>query len=80
MVMLDLNNTGMLAIDPTKRLEIEDVLENAWLEGGVGALFSTSGRLNRSHRREEDASNRTLNAFKLQVNGCFHIAMTKPTY
>ena len=55
----------MLTVDPAKRLRMEDLLDNAWLEGGMGGLLATPGVLNRSQRGAEQAVMQTLNAFHL---------------
>jgi len=56
---------GMLTVDPSKRLTMEDLLDNAWLEGGMGGLLATPGVLNQSSRGAENAVLQTLNAFHL---------------
>ena len=59
----------MLTVDPAKRLRMEDLLDNAWLEGGMGGMhngfLATPGILNRSTRGAENAVNQTLNAFHM---------------
>jgi len=56
---------GMLTVDPAKRLRMEDLLDNAWLEGGMGGLLATPGMLNRSLRGAKEAVTQTFNAFHM---------------
>jgi len=55
----------MLTVEPSKRLTMEDLLDNPWLEGGMGGLLATPGILNRSHRGAEAAVGKTFNAFHM---------------
>ena len=55
----------MLTVDPAKRLRMEDLLDSAWLEGGMGGLLATPGMLNRSLRGAKQAVTQTFNAFHM---------------
>ncbi|XP_021945279.1 ribosomal protein S6 kinase alpha-5 isoform X3 [Folsomia candida] len=64
---------GMLTVEPTKRLRMEDLLENLWLEGGMGGLLATPSILIRSHRGAETAVGKTFNAFHMAQKEGFRL-------
>lgn len=45
----------MLTVEPAKRLRMEDLLDNLWLEGGMGGLLATPSILIKSQRGAETA-------------------------
>lgn len=67
---------GMLTVDPAKRLRMEDLLQSAWLEGGMGGLLCTPGILNRSQRGAENAVTQTLLAFHQAHKQGFRLQVT----
>ncbi len=50
--MFDGYFSGMLTVEPAKRLKMEDLLDNLWLEGGMGGLLATPSILIKSQRGE----------------------------
>ena len=63
-------------MDPAKRLRMEDLLESAWLEGGMGGLLATPGVLNTTSVKTEKAVVQTLNAFHLAHKQGFRLQVS----
>ncbi|OXA45178.1 Ribosomal protein S6 kinase alpha-5 [Folsomia candida] len=64
---------GMLTVEPAKRLRMEDLLDNLWLEGGMGGLLATPSILIKSQRGAETAVGKTFNAFHMAQKEGFRL-------